>query len=127
MKKSSPSNRAHVLATPLAIFCVLGAAAAMADPQPDHAAPTRATSSGESRTKVVPLADLDLTTPAGLRAAADRVRKAARTLCMQLSDFNDLSRHSNYVACVDDAMAGVLPQLERSAEAGSPKPSVAKN
>ena len=81
----------------------------------------------ESRSKVVPLADLDLTTSAGLRTATERVRKAARTLCMQLSDPDDLSRHSNYVACVDDAMAAVLPQIEQSAEAGSHKPSVAQN
>jgi UrcA family protein len=127
MKKSSISNRAKVLGIPFGIFCALGAVAAMAAPQSDQAAAKSATGSGESRSKVVPLADLDLTTPEGLRAATERVRKVARALCLQLSDPDDLSRQSNFVACVDDATAAALPQIEQSAKAGHPKPSVAKN
>ena len=64
-----------------------------------------------SRSKHVSLADLDLSTPEGVSAARDRVHQVARLLCSKLSDRDDLSRQPNYVACINDAMARVTPQV----------------
>jgi UrcA family protein len=79
--------------------------------------------------KIVSLADLDLSTPAGLSLARERIHQSARKLCEQVSDPLDLSRQSNYVACVDEsvtqAMAhitGVTPTLVAQSQSAARKP-----
>ena len=67
-----------------------------------------------SRSAAVSLAGLDLATPAGMAAAQERVHQTARRLCFQLSDAADLSRQSNYVQCVDEAVASAMLQISRS-------------
>jgi UrcA family protein len=63
-------------------------------------------------TKKVSLADLDLTTPAGERAALERLHAMARTLCSRLEDELDLGRQPRFVACVEDAMAAAAVRLQ---------------
>lgn len=59
----------------------------------------------------VSLADLDLTTAVGARAAQERLHQAARRLCFELADSEDLAHQPHFVECVDQALAGALRQL----------------
>jgi UrcA family protein len=68
--------------------------------------------SGGTRIKTVSLADIDLSTVEGQRAAHERLHQAARRLCSIVADELDLSRQANYVACVDMAMAKADRQLQ---------------
>jgi UrcA family protein len=65
----------------------------------------------DSRSEKVSIAGLDLSTPDGLSVARERVHQVARRLCLQLVDQNDLSHQSNYVSCVEDAVAGAMQQV----------------
>jgi UrcA family protein len=65
----------------------------------------------ETRAVRVPLADLDLSTLEGRRAARERLHETARRLCSQLVDIQDLSHQPNFVACVDDALNDALRQV----------------
>jgi UrcA family protein len=71
--------------------------------------------SGGMRVKAVSLADIDLSTVEGQRAAHERLHQAARGLCSQVADELDLSRQANYVACIDIAMAKADRQLQAMA------------
>jgi UrcA family protein len=64
-----------------------------------------------ARTKTVSLTDLNLSTVAGQEAARERLHQMARRLCTQVEDELDLSHHSNYVKCVEEATAETLPHL----------------
>ena len=75
----------------------------MADTQP---APAR-----ETRDAKVSLADLDLSTPQGTRAARERLHTMARRVCAELADSRDL----NFAACVENTLAGALRQINVSA------------
>ena len=86
-----------------------------------------AVKAAETRVKTASLSDLDLATPEGVRAANQRVHEVARTLCTQLKDLDDLSKHDNFVKCVDDAVAASLPKIEQLARFSRSKNSVAKN
>lgn len=66
----------------------------------------------------VSIAGLDLSTPGGMSAARGRVQAAARRLCFKLADSQDLSRHENYVECVNEAVTGAMLQI------GGPVPSL---
>jgi UrcA family protein len=99
-------------------------------------AQTKRTETPESRTPVpaipdrarsVSLTDLDLSTPDGARAAHERLYGVARTLCTQVADDLDLSHHTNYLACVDDAMARSLPAIQQLARKNSPVSGFARN
>jgi UrcA family protein len=71
--------------------------------------------SSDSKSAQISLADLDLSTADGRNAAYERLHQAARNLCYRVEQDNDLSRQSNFVACVDLAMAQALPSLQRLA------------
>lgn len=60
----------------------------------------------------VSLAGLDLSTPQGIRAAHERVRIAARRLCAKVANSADMQRQLDYIACIDDAMAPVVAQID---------------
>jgi UrcA family protein len=74
--------------------------------------------------KTVSLADLDLSTPNGARAAHDRLHEVARDVCSHAEDELDLSHQANFVACVDEAMAQALPRIEEMARRSAPNPIV---
>jgi UrcA family protein len=80
--------------------------------------PVRADTSHSTK---VSIADVDLTTSDGMKAASERIRTAARLVCSRATEANDLSHRENYLACVDDAMAAALQQLR------PPGASVARN
>jgi UrcA family protein len=63
---------------------------------------------------VVPLGDLNLSTDSGMQAARERVHQTARRLCDRAVDPWSLSRHVDYVRCVDEAMTAGVGQLQRS-------------
>jgi UrcA family protein len=65
----------------------------------------------ETRAVKVSLADLDLSTLEGRRAARERLHETARRLCSQLVDIQDLSHQPNFVACVGDALNDALRQV----------------
>jgi UrcA family protein len=67
------------------------------------------------RAKQVSLADIDLSTVEGQRAARERLHQAARHLCSQVADDLDLSHQANYLTCVDLAMAKAEPLLQAMA------------
>jgi UrcA family protein len=58
----------------------------------------------------VSLADLDLSTLEGSRAAHERLEAMARRLCAELARSHDLSYQPNFAACVHDTLAGALAQ-----------------
>jgi UrcA family protein len=60
----------------------------------------------------VSLAGLDLSTPQGIQAAHERVRMAARRLCAKVANSADMQRQMDYIACIDDAMAPVVAQID---------------
>jgi UrcA family protein len=62
----------------LIALCAIAPVAAMADEQ--------AATASVTRTENVSLADLDLSTPEGVRAAHDRLHETARRLCSQVAD-----------------------------------------
>jgi UrcA family protein len=93
--------------------------------------PTGAGSAADIR-KAVSFTDLDLSTPAGARAAHERLHEVARKLCGQAAEEQDLSHQANFVKCVDDAMARALPQIEDlarqdAARRSTPSASVVRN
>jgi UrcA family protein len=112
MNSSFALRRCHALKSTIlaaAVAAIFGlAAGAMAGEQPVY------------RSMHVSLGDLDLSTPEGVSMARERVHQAARLLCSKLSDKDDLSRQPNYVACINDAVARVTPQILEFARLRSP-------
>jgi UrcA family protein len=94
--------KADIPTTALLALCVL-ASAAVAAPPTDTTPVTRSAK--------VSLADLDLSTPEGVRAARERLRGTARRLCTQVADDLDLSHQPNFVACVDETLAAALRKV----------------
>jgi UrcA family protein len=75
--------------------------------------------SGEIRAQKISLADIDLSTVEGQRAARERLHQAARHLCSHVADELDLSHQANYVACIDTAMTQADRQLQAMASRSS--------
>ena len=65
----------------------------------------------------VSLADLDLTTSAGVAAARDRLQGAARQLCAHQIDALEPSRRVDFLSCVDRSLIQNLKQLSSGARA----------
>ena len=70
----------------------------------------------------VSLADLDLSTAAGVREAHRRVRAKAEHLCHQLWDDNSASFRWTYAACVEDTVASAVQRLSLPALATLERP-----
>jgi UrcA family protein len=66
----------------------------------------------ETRTMKISLADLDLSTPEGAHAARERLHETARRLCSRVEGIDDLWHQPHFVACVDDALADALRQVQ---------------
>jgi UrcA family protein len=107
---------AHIrTATLLALFA-LASGVTLAGPKTDIAPVTRSAR--------VSLADLDLSTPEGARAARERLHKTVRHLCNRVADELDLSHQANYVACVDETLAAALRKVNEPAAGSAPNTSV---
>jgi UrcA family protein len=61
------------------------------------------------------LAGLDLSKPADVAVARERIGRLAHKLCNHFDDSLSLSHQANYVACIDDAIAKAEPRLQRLA------------
>jgi UrcA family protein len=98
------SLESAVLKAALIALCAIAPITVMADTQPAPAPGTRAA-------KVL-LADLDLSTPEGLRIAYDRLHDTARRLCSQQEDMQSVAHYPTYVKCVDETLAAALRQVK---------------
>ena len=63
-----------------------------------------------TRAANVSLADLDLSTLEGSRAAHERLESMARRVCTELARNHELTYQPNYAACVHDTLAGAWAQ-----------------
>jgi UrcA family protein len=95
---SSLGSTSCLAATLMLSIGILGGAAAQAD-QPKIS-------------QQVKFSDLDLATAEGQQRAQARVHEVARTLCSRVADQLDLSHQSNFVKCVDTAVAKAGEQLQ---------------
>ncbi len=71
------------------------------------------------RSATVSVADLDLSTTAGMQTAQHRVRATARRLCGKVVNPWSVSHQQQFADCVDATMASALKQL--------PAPALASN
>jgi UrcA family protein len=76
----------------------------------------------ETRTSSLSLADLDLSTPAGVDAARDRLQQTARRRCSQVANRQDLSHQPNFIACMDETLAAALRQINGPVRAAIEEP-----
>jgi UrcA family protein len=95
--------RASVRTVIFIALVAMASAAAVAD---QHAA-----TAPDTRVADVSLADLDLSTPEGMRAARDRLHTMAQRVCAEPADGRALSSQPNFVACVDSTLASALGQI----------------
>jgi UrcA family protein len=76
----------------------------------------------------VSLADLDLTTPAGISEAHQRLAAAAKHLCREFSDSRRISDHATFVDCYRDTLASATQDFTAQLEArGIEGTQVARN
>lgn len=66
----------------------------------------------DKRVAAVSLADLNLSTPQGVRAARERLRETARRLCSDVQDSRDLGHQPHFVACVQETLADALRHVQ---------------
>jgi len=97
-----PSSRAVIAATCISLSAV-APLAAFADPP--TAPPTLTLESKVS------LADLDLSTAKGVRAAHKRLEHKAQHLCRQLWDSTSATFRWTYAACVKETLADAVQRL----------------
>jgi UrcA family protein len=60
----------------------------------------------------VPLSDLNLSTPQGMRLARDRLHTMAKQVCADRGEGRDLSSQPAFNACVDSTVAGALRHID---------------
>jgi UrcA family protein len=94
---------ASVCAAILTALVAVAPIAAIADP-PAVTAP-------DTRVADVSLADLNLSTSAGMRVARERLQAMAQRICAGHADIPGLSSSPNIVACVDGTLAGALRNI----------------
>ena len=105
--RSGRPGLSAVLAGACVALLAVAPLAALADPPTAPAAHTLAYK--------VSLADLDLSTPEGIRAAHKRLRGKAESLCRQLWDSTSASFRWTYAACVQATLAQAIQQLNAPA------------
>lgn len=113
MNADKPFNRLNrstaILAVTMLALTAAASSAALADP------PSKL--STDTRSAAVSTTDLDLSTPEGLSAARERVRQVVRQLCKRVANPEDLSRESNYAACVAESFTNAMAKLKERAAA----------
>jgi UrcA family protein len=82
------------------------------------------TATTESVTANVSLADLDVSTPEGARAASARLAKVAQHLCRKLGDTRRVSDSATYADCYRETLANALRQVNVTVVAGLPGPNL---
>ena len=75
---------------------------------------TTSVATGETLSATVSVSDLDLTTPAGIQAARERLTKQALILCGKFSDSRRISNRETMADCVRHAVAEALKRLPHS-------------
>ena len=109
---SGPSGRQTAVSAALLLLCAAASGAVLADsPQSASGGARTANVAPDQRRMSVSLAGLDLTTAVGARTAQERLHQAARRLCFELADSEDLGHQAHFVDCVDRATANALRQL----------------
>jgi UrcA family protein len=89
------------------------AVAAVALQLPSNAAEQwTSTKASSAKSTSVSVADLDLSTSAGIQAARERLHQAARKLCDEVLEPSSISHQPDFVRCVDQTMADATAQLE---------------
>jgi UrcA family protein len=78
----------------------------------------RGIAKAESVVASVSLADLDVSTPEGARAAGARIGKVAQRLCRKLGDTRRVSDSATYADCYRETLANALRQLNGPVLAG---------
>jgi UrcA family protein len=85
---------------------------------------SRPSAAAESVTVKVSLADLDVSTPDGARAASARLAKMAQRLCLKLGDTRRASNSATYADCCRETLANALRQVNVTVVAGLPGPDL---
>jgi UrcA family protein len=123
-KTDQTVGRQSAIRIALLLLCAAASGAALAD-SPQAAAAVGgvrpANPDPNQRSMNVSLADLDLTSAAGARTAQERLHQAARRLCFELADSEDLGHQPHFVQCVEQATASALRQLALPALVASGK------
>jgi UrcA family protein len=102
------------IAVGLTTFGAFGAGAITQQPSaPSHAADTLKVppSAHDSRVEDVSLADINLSTSAGMHVARERLHAMAQRICAGRADIPGLSSSPNVIACVDSTVAGALGNI----------------
>src|SRR4051812_41132720 len=109
-------SRAFLRPVTLAAILVAGSGSVLAEPPP----PAKT----ESVAATVSLADLDISTPGGARAAHARLARVAQHLCRKIGDSRRVSDSATYADCYRETLANALRQLNLAVVAGLPKPDL---
>jgi UrcA family protein len=78
----------------------------------------------ESVAATVSLADLDISTPDGIRSAHARLARVAQHLCRKLGDNRKVSDPATYADCCRETLANALRQLNVPVVADLPRPNL---
>jgi UrcA family protein len=86
--------------------------------QPSPPSPTADTlkaslSAQATRVADVSLADLNLSTPDGMRVARERLHAMAERICAVRADNRGVSSQPSFVVCVDNTLAGALGNISK--------------
>ncbi len=109
-------RKATLSAVGFTMVCAFGATALAQQPSsPSHAVDTQKVPLSAQATRVedVSLADLDLSTAGGLRLARERLHSMAERMCAGHADSRELGLKPNFIACVDNTVAGALGNISR--------------
>ena len=110
------------IAVGLTTFGAFGAGAIAQQPSaPSHAADALKVplSAHDSRAEDVSLADINLSTSAGMRVARERLHAMAQRICAGHADIAGFSSSPNFVACVDNTVAGALGNIGRLSQSNA--------
>jgi UrcA family protein len=99
----------------LAVMLATVTGTVLADPPP-------AVAKTESVVATVSLADLDVSTPQGARAASARLAKVVQRLCRKLGDTRSVSNWATYADCYSETLADALRRLNVPALASAASP-----
>jgi UrcA family protein len=102
----------------LIVLAAVVSAAALAD--------EAATKPSETAVERLSLGDLDLSTAEGKRVAQTRILDKANRLCAQLAESRDVGRQWHFHACVHEAIASTLRQINAPAVAATRSSGVAR-